>query len=139
MNNVFLGTCLILLLAGNAAARDTNTIQAEVLTKTSSSWNGDELPDYPTAKPEITILKITIPSGAQLPMHEHPVINAGVLLAGELTVVTQDQDVLHLKSGDPIVEVVNKWHTGRNEGSEPAVIIVFYAGTKELPLSIEKP
>ena len=73
-----------------------------------------------------------------MPLHEHPVINAGVLLSGELTVVTEDNKTLHLKAGESIVEVVNKWHYGKNEGNEPAEILVFYAGTADKPISIKK-
>jgi hypothetical protein len=57
------------------------------------------------------------------------VINAGVLMSGQLTVETTDGKVLHLKAGDPIVEVVNTLHYGINEGTVPAEIVVFYAGT----------
>jgi quercetin dioxygenase-like cupin family protein len=74
----------------------------------------------------------------QLPLHKHPVINAGVLLKGELTVVTEDNKTLHLKAGDSIVEVVNKWHYGINKGNESAEIIVFYAGAQGSPITIKK-
>jgi quercetin dioxygenase-like cupin family protein len=109
-----------------------------VLAKTSLSWDGSHLPDYPKGTPEVTILKIKIPPGRQLPLHKHPVINAGVLLKGELTVLTEDNRTLHLKAGDAIVEVVNKWHYGKNEGKETAEIIVFYAGALDMPITIEK-
>ena len=120
MKKLFCGICLTLLLSSNVLAQDVNTVKVEVLAKTSSSWDGGSLPDYPKGKPEITILRITIPPGVQLPLHKHPVINAGVLLKGELTVVTEDNKTLHLKAGDSIVEVVNKWHHGKNEGNKPA-------------------
>ena len=55
-------------------------------------------------------------------------INAGVLVNGQLTVKTTDGKVLRLKAGDPIVEVVNTLHYGINEGTVPAEIVVFYAG-----------
>jgi len=109
-----------------------------VLAKTSSSWDGRALPDYAKGIPEITILRITISPNVQLPLHKHPVINAGVLLKGELTVVTEDKKTLHLKAGDSMVEVVNKWHYGKNEGNEPAEIIVFYAGIRGTPITINK-
>ena len=96
------------------------------------------LPSYPKGKPEITILRIQIPPKVQLPLHEHPVINAGVLLKGELTVVTKEEDRLRLKAGDSIVEVVNKWHYGINEGNEYAEIIVFYAGVQGSRITIKK-
>lgn len=68
----------------------------------------------------------------------HPVINAGVVLSGELIVVTDDNKTLHLKAGDAIVEVVNKWHYRKNNGDKPAEIIVFYAGTPDKPITIKK-
>ncbi len=71
-------------------------------------------------------------------MHEHPVINAGVLLKGELTVVTEDNKTLYLKAGDSIVEVVNKWYYGKNEGNNTAEIIVFYVGIPDTPITIKK-
>ena len=132
------GICLILLLTSNVWAQDVNTVKVDVLVKTSSSWDGRDLPNYAKGKPEITILRIKIPPKVQLPLHEHPVINAGVLLKGELTVVTKDKETLHLKAGDSIVEVVDKWHYGKNEGNETAEIIVFYAGVQDTPITIKK-
>jgi len=73
-----------------------------------------------------------------LPLHYHPVINTGVLISGELTVTTEDDKTLYLKAGDGIVEVVNKGHYGKNEGSIPAEIIVFYAGTPGIPITIKE-
>jgi quercetin dioxygenase-like cupin family protein len=138
MKRLFCGICLILLLSSNVWARDVNTVKVDVLAQTSSSWDGETLPDYPKGKPEVTILRITIPAKARLPLHKHPIINAGVLLNGELTVVTEDKKTLHLKAGDSIVEVVNKWHYGKNEGNEPAEIILFYAGIQGTPITVEK-
>jgi len=125
--------CLTLLLSGNAWTQDASDVEVKVLAKTSESWDGMALPDYPKGHPEISILRIKIPPGVQLPLHKHPVINAGVLLSGELTVVTENGKTLHLKAGDSIVEVVNKGHYGKNDGNEPAVIIVFYAGESARP------
>lgn len=138
MKNLACALCFALFLSSPARAEDANAVQVDVVAKTGSSWDGSALPAYPQGTPEITILKITIPPGVQLPVHLHPVINAGVLLSGELTVVTEDNKTLHLKAGEPIVEVVNKWHYGKNEGKNAAVILVFYAGAKGMPLSIKK-
>lgn len=138
MKKVLCWASLILSLTINVWAIEADTVSVEVLAKTSSSWDSGTLPDYAKGKPEITVLKITIPPNVELPIHMHPVINAGVLLKGELTVVTEDNKTLHLKAGDPIVEVVDKWHYGKNEGNEPAEIIVFYAGIQDAPITIKK-
>ena len=109
------------------------------LVKSSRSWDGELLPAYPQGQPEITILRIVIPAGARLHGHYHPVINAGVLLSGELTVVASGGDTLHLKAGDPIVELVNTPHYGMNPGKVPAEIIVFYAGVIHAPVTVVDP
>jgi quercetin dioxygenase-like cupin family protein len=111
----------------------------DVLAKSSFSWDGSHLPSYSKGVPEIAILRITIPPDTQLPLHQHPHINAGVLLKGKLTVTTENGYKLYLKAGDSIVETVNKWHYGKNENSEPAEMIVFYAGVKDDINSIVKP
>jgi len=109
------------------------------LVKTAQSWDGDFLPAYPQGQPEVTMLRISIPAGTQLDTHRHPVINAGVLISGQLTVVTTDGKTLHLKAGDPIVEVVNTLHYGINQGKVPAEIIVFYAGVTDTPITVAEP
>ncbi len=138
MKRLFYAVSLIALATSNIAVAGTCATEVDIIVQSSSSWDGEALPAYPAGQPEVTILKITIPKGTQLPVHEHPVINAGVLLAGELAVKTEDGDVLHLQAGDPIVEVVDKWHYGINEGNEPVEIIVFYAGIKDMPITIQE-
>lgn len=130
---------LSVCIAPSAWAHDDGAeIKVAVLAKSTQSWDGQPLPNYATGKPEVTILKITIPAGAKLPLHLHPYINAGILMKGELTVLTEKQETLHLKAGDSIVEVVNKWHYGSNQGAEPAEIIVFYAGIQGQPITVKK-
>lgn len=138
MKKLIYTICLALLLSSNVFAGDLNAVQVDVLAKTSISWDGSRLPDYPKGTPELTILRIKIPPGAPLALHKHPVINAGVLLSGELIVVAEDNRTLHLKAGDSIVEVVNKWHYGKNEGVKTAEILVFYAGVADTPITIKK-
>jgi quercetin dioxygenase-like cupin family protein len=130
--------CLVSLLSSAVYADDSKGVTVEQLVRTGQSWDGIALPAYPKKAPEITILRITIPAGTVLPLHKHPVINAGVLLSGELTVTTAEGKTLHLAAGDPIVEVVNKWHYGRNTGKGRAVILVFYAGARDTPITIKK-
>jgi quercetin dioxygenase-like cupin family protein len=98
---------IILLYSGCASvaitpdAKEASSVVKE-LVKTIHSWDGKLLPAYPAGQPEITILRITIPAGTTLHTHSHPVINAGVLISGEMTVVTTDGKTLHLKAGDSI-------------------------------------
>jgi len=135
-----LGACLAFLSAGQAwAHEDGPAVQVDLLAKTGTSWDGATLPGCTPGETEVTILKVSVPPKARVAMHKHPLINAGVMLKGELTVVTQEQKRLQLTAGDPIVEVVNTWHYGINEGDGTAEIIVFYVGTKGTPLSVKMP
>lgn len=139
---VFLQTIYDGVRSAPEAATGSDDAEAPIvkqLVKTSRSWDEALLPRYPEGQPEITILRIIIPAGTRLATHRHPVINAGVLLSGELTVVTPDGKTLQLKAGDPIVELVNKWHYGVNQGTVPAEIIVFYAGIVSVPISVVEP
>ena len=138
MKKLIYGICFALLLSAHVCAEEGNAVHVEVLAKTTHSWDGSPLPEYLKGTPEVTILRITIPPGVELPLHKHPEINAGVLLSGQLTVVTDDNRILHLKAGEPIVEVVNKWHYGKNEGNTAAEILVFYAGVLDTPITIKK-
>ena len=126
---------LILFSCSNFEA-ESQEARVQKLLQTTKSWNGTDLPDYPDGKPEISILKVSIPPYSELALHKHQVINAGVLVAGELTVITESKDTLRMKTGDALSEVIDTWHYGVNEGDEPAEIIVFYVGTPGTPLSI---
>jgi len=106
------------------------------LVKTTQSWDENLLPAYPQGQPEVTILRLTIPPGTRLENHHHPVINAGVVISGELTVIAETGKVLYLKPGDPIVELVNTTHYGINQGKVPVDLIVFYAAVKDQPITI---
>ncbi len=130
--------CFSILFPVALQAREPKPVTVEVVAKSRESWNGRVLPHYGKGSPEITILRIVVPPSVRLPEHKHPVINAGVLLKGQLTVVTDEGEVLQLRAGEPIVEVVETWHYGENRGEEPAELIMFYAGNKGVPLSVEK-
>jgi quercetin dioxygenase-like cupin family protein len=71
-------------------------------------------------------------------MHKHPVINTGVILEGQLTVIAKDGKQLILNAGDSIVELVDQWHYGVNQGATPVKLIVFYAGEVGVPLVIRE-
>lgn len=138
MRNASLGLCFAPVLAAGAVAFDHGAgAQTDVLAKSVKSWDGRTLPAYPSGTPELTILRVKIPPGGKLPLHEHPVINAAVLLSGEIEVATKEK-TLHLKAGEALIEVVNTWHSGTNVGKHTAELIIFYAGTPDKPITVKK-
>jgi quercetin dioxygenase-like cupin family protein len=138
MKSLLCGIVLVAILPVIGLAQDTAKIEKAVLVKASSSWDGTALPAYGKGKPEVTVLRVTIPPGARLPIHKHPVINVAVVLSGELTVETDEGKTLHVGAGKGFAEVVDRWHYGRNDGDVPVVIVAFYAGTVGTPISVSK-
>ncbi len=133
-------TCLFLVSCTSTGLKSpqasVDPIQVETLLKTSTSWDGQDLPPYPEGIPEVTILRITVAPGTALPNHQHPVMNAGVLLKGQILVKTEHGKSRQLNAGDSLSEVVNTWHFGSNNGDIPAEIIVVYAGIKGQPITV---
>jgi quercetin dioxygenase-like cupin family protein len=127
---------LIILLS--CEKKELVVIKIEKLAETSKSWNGDPLPNYLVGTPKITVMKFTIPPKTKMKWHKHLVINSGIILKGELTVVDDDNSILELKEGDVIVELVNKYHYGENKGDIPVEIVVFYSGTVDVPITVLK-
>ncbi|MEM1221604.1 MAG: cupin domain-containing protein [Verrucomicrobiota bacterium] len=117
-------------------AGDHGDATVEMLIQSDKSWDGRPLPTYPAEPPQISVIKVTVPPHSKLKWHKHPVINAGYLISGELVVEAEDGSVHIIKSGDAIIELVDTFHYGRNEGDTSAEIVVFYAGVKGAPLSI---
>lgn len=129
--------CLI-LFAGMLIFSGAYAANSETVIQTDSHWNKQAIKPIHIDNPQITMLRITIPAGEKLAMHKHPILNIGYLTKGELTVRSENGDVLVLKPGDPIVELVDVWHYGESTGSEDAEIVVTYVGDKKDSLSIIK-
>lgn len=124
-------------LTGHADAilGGVSAIQVEVLSKSTHMWNGQPIPPYPEGTPELSVVRITIPPGMVLPLHEHPFATAGFLLQGHIEVRTPHGQLTELKAGEGLIELVNLPHAGANIGDIPAVIIVVYAGIAGEPVT----
>ena len=116
-----------------------NTVTKEELIRTSQSWDGVELPDYLKGKPELVAVKYVFPVGQKLGWHHHPVMNYGVLMQGELTIIGQDGKKKVVHEGEPVVEMVNTIHHGQNTGSKPVILYMFYLSQDGLPLAVQHP
>ena len=128
------------LAAGPArAAGDyAGNAKAETLLKTTTSWDGKPI-EYPKGEAEVSFVRVTIPPGGDTGWHHHPVPSFGVVLKGTLEVHLEDGRVKRLGPGEPLAEVVNTRHVGRNAGAEPVELIVFYPGVKGTPITVKSP
>ena len=112
--------------------------QKEVLLKTTSTWDRVEYKKLKIKKPEVTVLKIIINVGEELPMHKHDMVNIAYVKKGTLTVITDDNKEITLKAGEVLPELIGKYHYGKNTGNELVELVVFYIGQKGTPLSVNK-
>ena len=125
----------MLLQQGNAVAEHRPAIQSETLLQSRSSWDGQPYVAYPAGRPELSVLKITIPPHTQLKWHTHPMPNAAYILSGELALERkEDGKKQHYTAGQVVPEMVDALHRGMT-GDAPVTLIVFYAGTEGMPLS----
>jgi quercetin dioxygenase-like cupin family protein len=111
------------------------SVQVSTILKTGTSWDGKPI-EYPTGKAEVTGLVIEIPPGGETGWHQHPVPSFGMILEGELEVKLKDGSVKRLKAGEALAEVTNTFHNGRNAGSGPLKLVVFYAGVPGQTLTV---
>lgn len=126
----------------NAQEREDNPsaqVQKTELFRTSQSWDGAELPDYPQGRPELVAVKYEIPAGQKLSSHYHPMMNFGILVQGELTIIGEDGKEKVVREGEAIVEMVGTVHHGENRGSKPVVLYMFYNAQTDQPLSVSAP
>jgi quercetin dioxygenase-like cupin family protein len=122
-------------MLGGCAAQEPQAVQSTVLLKTNSSWDGTPYTAYPAGQPELTVLNIKIPANTALKWHQHPMPNAAYVVSGNLTVQARESgQSITLAPGDVLPEIVDKVHRGVT-GDSAVELVVFYAGTPEMPLS----
>ena len=114
-------------------------VKSTELLRTSQSWNGEELPDYPQGRPELVAVKYIIPAGKKLGWHHHEAMNHGVLVQGELTIIAQDGKTKVMRAGEVVVEMVDAIHHGENRGTEPVVLYMFYLSQKDMTMTVQHP
>ena len=138
----------VLVLAGKSAPKILREdpiceilkqVETVELFRTSQSWDGVALPDYPKGRPELVAVKYIIPQGSKLGWHHHDAMNHGVLVQGELTIVAVDGTEKVVHEGEAIVEMVGTVHHGENRGEKSVVLYMFYLSQKGLPLSVPHP
>ena len=120
-------------------AEPEQQVQSTELIRTSQSWDGVELPDYLQGRPELVSVKYVFPAGKKLGWHHHPVMNYGILVQGELTIIGQDGQEKVVHEGEAVVEMVNTIHHGENRGKKDVILYMFYLSQEGLPLAVQHP
>ena len=123
----------------NADSSSAPKVESTELIRTNKSWDGVDLPEYLKGYPELVAVKYVFPVGQKLGWHHHPVMNYGVLMQGELTIIGQDGKEKVVHEGEAVVEMVNTIHHGENRGDKPVILYMFYLSQKGLPLAVQHP
>jgi quercetin dioxygenase-like cupin family protein len=103
-----------------AAQSGSSNVTSEILLRASASWNGTPYVAYPNGRPQLTVVKVSVPAHGQLPWHMHPIPNAAYVESGDITVEDQHGTKRHFSQGQVIPETVNILHRGFI-GDKPAV------------------
>ena len=122
---------------GVLALEQSASVKATTVLKAQSSWDGKPIA-LPSGKAEVTGMVVEIAPGGETGWHQHPVHSFGMILEGELEVHLKSGAVKRLKSGEALAEVVDTLHNGRNEGTVPVKLVVFYVGTVGQKLSVKE-
>ena len=118
----------------NSIQQTESHIEIQELLRTDASWNGAAYGAYPEGVAEPVVARITIPAHRELTWHSHPMPSFAYILSGAITVEDDKGNKKHFTAGEVMPETVHTAHRGV-VGDQPATFIVFYAGTKGMPLS----
>ncbi len=121
-----LALAVLALTTLGAAGRDAPETGVEVKEILSTAVTAGGQPVVlPTGTVRVIASTYVIPEGAALPVHKHPFARYAYVLAGRLTVTDAENGrELAYGPGDFIVELIARWHSGRNSGDEPVRLLV---------------
>lgn len=123
MRRLVLAVSILTLLGSVAWAAGVPKVVVKQILATSTTASGQ--PIVVPTNPEVIVSTYEIPAGASLPFHKHPFQRYAYVMAGDLSVTNRDtNEIYRYKTGDFIVEVLDQWHMGRNEGKTPVKLLV---------------
>ncbi|MGZ3607418.1 MAG: cupin domain-containing protein [Syntrophales bacterium] len=128
--------CLFFLLCMSSfvsADEYSGSVQARVVLKTKNMSNGQPIAYLKSDNPEVTVMTVELPAGAETGWHTHPVPVYAYIISGSLTIEVEGKNTSVFQAGDAIIEVVNTRHCGKNTGTVPVKLVVFYTGAENLP------
>ena len=114
-------------------------VKISELLRTGCTWDGAELPAYPSGRPELVCRRMVFPAGTRLGWHHHPVINFGIVEQGELTIVGRDGREKTVHQGEALAEMVGTVHRGENRGTVPVILNMFYVSQEGMELTVQDP
>ena len=134
-------SCGFLHAETQPAAEYNRTIKAIPLLSTTTTTSGQPIAYPKTDKPEVSVLLVEIPPGAETGWHKHASPCYAYILSGTLTVEMEGGKSFTFSAGQAFAETVNTPHNGKNEGAEPVRLVMTVTGEQGLPIAerLKKP
>lgn len=121
-------TAIVLLAYGSTSAAPPET-SAEVLLETSETVLGDAFA-YPQGLARVTATRLTLPPGATVPLHTHPVPLFVYIIQGDISVDYGSRGTRTYHKGDTFVEAFEWPHRARNAGKGKVELLAVYTGAE---------
>lgn len=107
----------------------------DCILQSGDAWNGQPYEEYPAGKPQISVMRMTLPPHSELPWHTHPMPNTAYILFGQLTIEDKETGQTHcFKAGEALNETVGSAHRGYTT-EKTTELLIFYAGVEGQELS----
>ncbi len=128
---------ILLVVHTSFSADYSSGVTAKLLKKSTVTGNGEKIAYPLTDRAEVTAMTVDLAPGAETGWHKHPVPVYAYVISGNLSVELEDGKLLSFSAGEAIIEVVNTMHNGKNIGTEPVKLAVFYLGAEGTPIVIK--
>ncbi|MBV8634227.1 MAG: cupin domain-containing protein [Burkholderiaceae bacterium] len=137
--HLILLACLVASTLSAAHAEDAYSKSIHVLPVFKGTTNAiGQAIEYPkTDKPEVTMLKVTLPPGSETGWHTHPFAGFAYVISGTLTLDVEGGKTFEYGPGAAYGEVVNTLHNGKNLGKEPVELLVVFNGEAGKPFALK--
>lgn len=131
-------TIIVIFICLVVKSQYNREILIEPILKTDTTTIGQKI-SYPHfQQDEVTISKITIPSGKSTGWHKHEFPVFAYILKGNLTVELENNKIMQFPENSSFSEVINTFHNGVNNGKDDVVLIAFFMSGKGVALSVHK-
>ena len=120
---------------GNAAQKnvgskpDIDVHDGVVLLDSGVNFVGEQV-HYPKGVAKIKSMLATMEPGQTTGWHKHGVPTYGYILEGQITVDYGDAGKTTYYAGDGVLEAMDHWHDGVNDGDVPARVVVVFMGAE---------
>lgn len=119
----------------SSPSTSSTKVSAWPVIKAAKAWDGSSLGGYLTGPVELTILRVSVPSGASSDWHTNPTPVAVYVMSGELHIEVQSTGERQtIRAGEGFAEIRDVVNRHGTAGSEGAELVVFFAGAPGVPL-----